>query len=553
MRSFLATSNNQYIQDLALREGEYTFSALVKSGGKYSFSLLIGGVWQKFDAPTHTTSWRRIEHTFEANGLITKFNLISDYASGSNPIEVLEPMFESGSFTSDARLHELDVLEVISNAKLEAENAAKAYSDSELNAREVTIKAYADGIVDAEEARAIADAQAKVDALALVEEQARIALQTTMESYADGIVDAEEQARIDDVNTKLAAAKAYADSVSNLARTNAEAYADGKVDAEEARAIADATQKMNEAKAHAESIGLTIQNQVDNIGIRITAEEQKVVDLENKTGAFAEPSINPAENTLLAGSMLVGNSSGTNAGISGLGSLPTSVRLWAGGTFANRSTANWVMRDDGVEERYTIYEGVRVLIERKGYYNGGYFSTLYNPHDGSVAKRTIVQNGFVTEQWYKDGVLVYEVGRNGIYYVSEILESYSLIRLLNLNSNAATSDFTIFHSTIRTNMWQKTSNPNQFELRGNKDTYLYNAGRNVYSDGNKQYEGYKNTQSKTDNITDGWYAFEALGMMMEDYLDPTIKIAELIRVQGGKIVQSGSTNIATTGYTFNQF
>ena len=140
-----------------------------------------------------------------------------------------------------------------------------------------------------------------------------------------------------------------------------------------------------------------------------------------------------------------------------------------------------------------------------------------------------------------------------MYYVSEIPESFSLRRLVNLNSNTATSDGSIFHNTLRSRMWQKTSNPEQFELRGDKDSYLYNAGQNVYSQGNKQYEGYKNTQSYYDNISDGWYAFEQLVWMEKDAINHTKKLAYLMRVSGGKVAQQIETRVETDGYTFNQF
>ncbi|WGQ12988.1 phage tail protein [Sphingobacterium faecium] len=46
---------------------------------------------------------------------------------------------------------------------IDADNAQKAYIDAQDNLKEIQVKAYADGVVDAEEARAIADAQAKLN------------------------------------------------------------------------------------------------------------------------------------------------------------------------------------------------------------------------------------------------------------------------------------------------------------------------------------------------------------------------------------------------------
>ena len=178
---------------------------------------------------------------------------------------------------------------------------------------------------------------------------------------------------------------------------------------------------------------------------------------------------------------------------------------------------------------------------------------MYNLNGQIGKKITFSPDGKILEEWYNNGTLVYQIGQNGIYYVSEIPESFVLRSLVNLNSNASTSDGSIFHNTLRSRMFQKTSNPEQFELRGDKDSYLYNAGQNVYSQGNKQYEGYKNTKSYYDNIADGWYAFEQLGWMMEDGINPTKRLVDLMRVSGGKVVQQIETNVETDGYTFNQF
>lgn len=224
------------------------------------------------------------------------------------------------------------------------------------------------------------------------------------------------------------------------------------------------------------------------------------------------------------------------------------MRFWAGAPYSGKETAPWVKRENGVEEEWLN----GVLVRRKGIVEGNYFDELYNSN-GQLAKRTALIDGKILEQWYNNGVLVYEIGQNGIYFVAEIAESFTLVRLLNLRSNASTSDGTIFHNTLRSYMYQKAGNLSQFELRGNKDSYRYNAGQNVYSELNKQYEGYKNTQNKIDNIADGWYALEQLGWMFEDGLNPSLREAQLIRVSSGKVAQSISTMIETAGYTFNQF
>ncbi len=254
-------------------------------------------------------------------------------------------------------------------------------------------------------------------------------------------------------------------------------------------------------------------------------------------------------NVIATGTLAVGDVNGGNAGITGATDRGTkSVRFWAGSDYAGKNMAGWLVRHDGVTERW--FNGV--LIEQAGVINGQWQNLKFNL-DGVLAKKEAIINGKIVEEWYNNGNLAYQIGQNGIYYVMEIAESYTLRRLVNLASNASTSDGSIFHNTLRGRMWQKSGNPQQFELRGNKDSYLYSAGQNVYSEGNKQYEGYKNSKTKTDNIADGWYAFEQLGWMLEDGTNPTKKIANLIRTSGGKVAQQINTLIETDGYVFQQF
>lgn len=241
---------------------------------------------------------------------------------------------------------------------------------------------------------------------------------------------------------------------------------------------------------------------------------------------------------------------GENVGMTGLSDNPVkgSVRFWAGAPYSGKETAPWVKRENGVEEEWL--DGV--MIRRRGIVGADYFDELFNL-DGQLAKKTAIVNGKILEEWYSDGVLVYQIGQDGIYFVAEIAESYSLRRFRNLNTNVSTSDLQSFEGDLRTYMWQKTTNPTRFELRGDKDAYLYQAGQNVYSAGNRQYEGYKNTQSKTNNIADGWYAEEQLGDMMADAILDTVRIANVLKLQSGKVVQSGSVQVETNGFTFNQF
>ena len=280
----------------------------------------------------------------------------------------------------------------------------------------------------------------------------------------------------------------------------------------------------------------------EDLEAKISTEAKKIISLDGKTNFLGSTTIDG--NVVATGTLLVGNETGANGGLTGVGGA-NDIFLWGGSTFANRANAEvWFKRNGHF--RLKTATGLE-MDSQTG-------NIVVRHTNGQVGIKIGLDGSNPIMQFFKNtGEKVYELGQNGIYYVSEIAESYTLWRLLNLNSNASTSDFSIFHSTIRSNMWQKMSNLVQFELRGNKDSYLYEAGQNQYSQSNEQYEGYKNTQSKYDNLADGWYAMEQLGDMTTDGVNETQKIVSLMRLQGGKVVQSGATSVETNGYTFNQF
>lgn len=255
-------------------------------------------------------------------------------------------------------------------------------------------------------------------------------------------------------------------------------------------------------------------------------------------------------NVVSTGTLQVGNATGANAGITGVVDRGgKSVRIWAGATYAGKNTANWLMRDDGVEEQW--FNGI--LVRQRGVINGAYVETWFNLNGQIGKKITFSTDGKILEEWYNEGVLVYQIGQNGIYYVAEIPESFNYKGLVNCNTNLIQSNLEFLEAPIRQMMYQKTNDPRRFELHANKNSYLYNAGQNVYSEGNKQYDGFKNSKSKTDTVANGWYAYEILGFMLEDGVDSTRRFANVFRTEDGKIVQNGIVAVETNGYTFNQF
>jgi methionyl-tRNA formyltransferase len=179
------------------------------------------------------------------------FNFIEFYQMSSNGTSssIIEWVkFERGTKATDWTPAVEDVADDIIAAKVDAEIASKAYSDSKNALAKINSEAYADGIVTAEEQRAIADATNKMNLAKDYAKAQDVLIKTTTDAYADGKITASESATI-------AAAQAQA----NLAQTRAQAHADGIVDAEEAERILQAINDLNTAKAYAEAQADAIQ------------------------------------------------------------------------------------------------------------------------------------------------------------------------------------------------------------------------------------------------------------------------------------------------------
>ncbi|MDV3877854.1 hypothetical protein CMU01_17670 [Elizabethkingia anophelis] len=220
-------------------------------------------------------------------------------------------------------------------------------------------------------------------------------------------------------------------------------------------------------------------------------------------------------NVVATGTLMVGDVAGANAGITGVTDRGRqSVRLYAGSTYAGKNTAPWYVDDYGVEYQYLN----GVMIRRRGVINGNYVDELYNI-SGQLAKRTAIVAGKILEEWYNNGQLVYQIGENGIYFVREIPESYTEYRMLKLVDGIGPnptqqqkddlSDY-ILNRTCGVNPIPSTGKFDRYNIYGDRSLFLYNAGQNVNSQSNKQYEGYKNSQNKYDNAPDGWYINETL-------------------------------------------
>lgn len=274
-----------------------------------------------------------------------------------------------------------------------------------------------------------------------------------------------------------------------------------------------------------------LNTKVGDVEAAQNAQIQRVVDLEGKTDFLTQSQTNG--NAMATGTLIVGNGQGANAGITGLGDA-NSVRFWAGSNTAGRETANWLMRENGIEEQWILYNGVRKLLRRRGFINGNYYDDLYNPANDTLAKRTAVINGFITEQWYNNGSLVYEVGKNGIYYVAEIPESYTVALMKQVSSLSEAPGELVF------DFCKNGIYINQKTQWTSYSSYLYSAGQNAYSESNKVYEGYKTTNgNKYNSIPDGYYVLNGANWTH----DSTNVYVPVATITGGKITNQTQVTI----------
>lgn len=243
----------------------------------------------------------------------------------------------------------------------------------------------------------------------------------------------------------------------------------------------------------------SLENQQDIIDETIL----NVIDLEKTTDFLTQTSIQG--NAVATGTLLVGNADGANGGITGLddGTLgEDSIALWFGKNFENRKTAPFRVSRNGKLALENKIDATQV----KGMYmeNG----ELIWRDENNIIRRRINMLDFKT--YSANGTLLWEVNETG-HHTYIITDSYVAVGLVSLfNSNETANDteigeylsdrFVIEDEDIG---GYGTKYQHTKTLPINLNCYKYNAGNS--DAGNLQYEGYKKTQSKTNNIDNGWY------------------------------------------------
>ena len=104
MKRFFISGYN-YIQDVALEPGTYTFWAYIKSefGNTFTFALANeANEWEVFDVDVQQGQWTKAYEVFTIKEKKVKLSLIYRYFDAEHPVYVLKPQLIKGNIPSDA-------------------------------------------------------------------------------------------------------------------------------------------------------------------------------------------------------------------------------------------------------------------------------------------------------------------------------------------------------------------------------------------------------------------------------------------------------------------
>ena len=104
MRNYFISGHN-YIQDVVLEAGTYTFWAYIKSnfGNTFTFALAnAANEWEVFDVDVQQGQWTKAYEVFTIKEKKVKLSLIYRYFDAEHPVYVLKPQLIKGNIPSDA-------------------------------------------------------------------------------------------------------------------------------------------------------------------------------------------------------------------------------------------------------------------------------------------------------------------------------------------------------------------------------------------------------------------------------------------------------------------
>lgn len=559
MKSFKADSNSKYIQSIDLPAGQYTFSAIVQSPNMlYSFAIEEIGGWRTFDLNLHTTEFKKVSIQF-LTAKVTKIDLVSNNASPSNVIEIVSPMLNGGTIASPAKRHELDLTESITSQEIFTQysvDGSSNWHDTYVAGDRYMRTKKGEGNWSAPMLFVGEDGAAGADGKYTEIEFAKNTSTTT--APTSGWQDAPPTAsegeyvwmRQGEVIPPATTPSAWSPAVrlTGVEGTNGISVTSVVIQyAKNTSATVAPTSGWGTTRPVWESgtylwqrTFTTYSDSTTSVGTpsldNTWQAEGKIIDLENKTDFLTGTTVEG--NAVATGTLLVGNSDGTNAGLTGLGNSSDGVYLWGGGTYQQ------------------MMQGLAKKEQRR---NG---IDIWRHPNGQIGFEIGIKDGrLIFNGYHSDGYKLFELDPNrGLIAVSYTQESWTQTPLRKLNYTSSTFDESTITNEIKlaiikqSKMEYYTPPPyspdsefgyiTTYNLSQNAVGYDYDNGTNPANSSYESLKGMKaNYGDRYTNMSNGWYVSSIGEIHMESEWNsyPPMTYTFTVYVyyyQDGKITQT---------------
>ena len=271
----------------------------------------------------------------------------------------------------------------------------------------------------------------------------------------------------------------------------------------------------------------------EDIEAKISAEAQKIINLENKTDFLTGTTIEG--NAIATGTLLVGNSDGTNAGITGLGDTSNGVYLWGGGTYQQ------------------MVQGLAKKEQRR---NG---IDIWRHPNGQIGFEIGIKDGrLIFNGYHSSGFKLFELDPNrGLVNVAYTKESWTETPLRKLTYSSSTFNESTIASEIQgfisKNSRKEYLNASEFvwvttySVSQNAVGYDYDNGTNPANSSYESLKGMKaNNNDRNTNIANGWYMTSIGEVFSESSETNLITYTFTVYVyyyQDGKITQTKGVTV----------
>ena len=196
-----------------------------------------------------------------------------------------------------------------------------------------------------------------------------------------------------------------------------------------------------------------LQNAINNANALIAAEKRniensntRIQNLENKTQIFSNTQIDG--NVVATGTLIVGNTQGTKAGVSGTGLTNDSIRFWAGEPDKTKPIETPKEAED--RRRQSAF-----LVQE----DGTLFTSKINAKGGEISGDLVLKGGLYSERWDKRNNIVKNgtcFSGSGIVYRND--PKHIMARFGSIAGNIFNADSSLF------NIERKATNPAQYDF-----------------------------------------------------------------------------------------